>query len=529
MTDGLFIGAGPGGVNPQTLTLKRANRHGLIAGATGTGKTVTLQGLVEGFSRVGVPSFVADVKGDLAGMAMAGSPTARTHEAFAARAAEIGMTDWAYDANPVQLWDLFGEQGHPIRTTVSEMGPLLLARLMDLNEVQEGVLTIAFTVADQDGLMLLDLDDLQAMLSHCAERADELTTTYGNVSKQSIGAIQRSLLQLRAQGGENFFGEPALDLDDLVALDDQGRGVVNILAADKLMASPKLYATFLLWLLSELFEQLPEVGDPDKPKLVFFFDEAHLLFDEAPDALLDKVEQVVRLIRSKGVGVYFITQNPADIPEGVAGQLGNRVQHALRAFTPKDEKGIRAAAETFRANPGVDVATAITELKVGEALVSLLQPDGSPSPVERTLIRPPFSRVGPLTPVERGVLRETDAIGDRYDAVVDRESAEELLGAKSAQAAAASAAAKARTEEEKLAAIQAKEDARQATVAAREAAKPTLTDKIIQTAARTATSSVTRQVANELGRAVFGGARRRGSGGGLVGGLLRGVLGNLLK
>ena len=530
MSDGLFIGAGPGGASPQTLTLKRANRHGLIAGATGTGKTVTLQGLVEGFSRVGVPSFVADVKGDLAGMAMAGSPTAKTHEILAARATEIGMTDWAYGDNPVQLWDLFGEQGHPIRTTVSEMGPLLLARLMGLNEVQEGVLTIAFTVADQDGLLLLDLDDLQSMLSHCAERAEELTTTYGNVSKQSIGAIQRSLLQLRAQGGEHFFGEPALDLADLIGTDDQGRGIVNILAADKLMASPKLYATFLLWLLSELFEQLPEVGDPDKPKLVFFFDEAHLLFDEAPDALLDKVEQVVRLIRSKGVGVYFITQNPVDIPEGVAGQLGNRVQHALRAFTPKDQKGIRAAAETFRANPGVDVATAITELKVGEALVSLLQPDGSPSPVERTLIRPPFSRVGPLTPVERGVLRETDAVGDKYDAVVDRESAEEILGAKSAQAAAAAAEAQARTEAEKQAAIQAKEEARLAKEAAREAARPTLTDKIIQTAARTATSSVTRQVANELGRAVFGGSSRRGrSSGGLVGGLLRGVLGNLLK
>ncbi|NNM77524.1 DUF853 family protein [Sphingomonas sp. ID1715] len=532
MSDGLFIGAGPGGASPQNLNLKRANRHGLIAGATGTGKTVTLQGLVEGFSRAGVPSFVADVKGDLGGLAMAGSPTARTHEIFAVRAAEIGMGDWAYGDNPVQLWDLFGEQGHPIRTTVSEMGPLLLARLMGLNEVQEGVLTIAFTVADKDGLLLLDLDDLQAMLSHCAERADELTTTYGNVSKQSIGAIQRALLQLRSQGGEHFFGEPALEIADLIMTDDQGRGIVNILAADKLMASPKLYATFLLWLLSELFEQLPEVGDPDKPKLVFFFDEAHLLFDEAPEALLDKVEQVVRLIRSKGVGVYFITQNPVDIPEGVAGQLGNRVQHALRAFTPKDQKGIRAAAETFRANLGVDVATAITELKVGEALVSLLLPDGSPSPVERTLIRPPFSRVGPLMPVERGVLRETDAVGGKYDALVDRESAEEILAAKAGEAAAAAAAAKAATEAEKAAALQAKEEARLAKEAAREAAKPTLTDKIIQTAARTATSSVTRQVANELGRAVFGGSSRRGrssSGGGLVGGLLRGVLGNLLK
>ncbi|MBA2919023.1 DUF853 family protein [Sphingomonas sp. MAH-20] len=532
--EGIFIGQGGG--QPQVLNFRRANRHGLIAGATGTGKTVTLQGIVEGFSRAGVPTFVADVKGDLSGLGMAGSPTAKTHEAFAARAAEIGMTGWAYADTPVQLWDLFGEQGHPVRTTVSEMGPLLLARLMGLNEVQEGVLTIAFHVADKDGLLLLDLDDLQAMLSHCAERADELTVTYGNVSKQSIGAIQRSLLQLRSQGGEHFFGEPALEIADLIATDDQGRGVVNILAADKLMASPKLYATFLLWLLSELFEQLPEIGDPDKPKLCFFFDEAHLLFDEAPPALLEKVEQVVRLIRSKGVGVYFITQNPIDVPDTVAAQLGNRVQHALRAFTPKDEKAIRAAAETFRANPGVDVARAITELKVGEALVSLLQADGAPSPVERTLIKPPSSRVGPLTPVERGVLRETDAIGKKYDAVVDRESAEELLAAKSQQAAAAAAAAKAETEAEKAAALQAKEAARQAKeaerariAAEREAAKPTMMDSIIVSATRSASSSIGRQVANELGRAVFGGTSRRRSGGGLVGNLMRGVLGNLLR
>jgi hypothetical protein len=532
--EGIFIGQGGG--RPQILNFKRANRHGLIAGATGTGKTVTLQGIVEGFSKAGVPTFVADVKGDLGGLGMPGSPQSKTHEIFAARAAEIGMTDWAYADNPVQLWDLFGEQGHPVRTTVSEMGPLLLARLMGLNEVQEGVLTIAFTVADKDGLLLLDLDDLQAMLSHCAERADELTTTYGNVSKQSIGAIQRSLLQLRSQGGEHFFGEPALEITDMIATDDQGRGVVNILAADKLMASPKLYATFLLWLLSELFEQLPEVGDPDKPKLCFFFDEAHLLFDEAPPALLEKVEQVVRLIRSKGVGVYFITQNPVDVPDTVAAQLGNRVQHALRAFTPKDEKAIRAAAETFRANPGVDVAQAITELKVGEALVSLLQADGAPSPVERTLIKPPASRLGPLTPVERGVLRETDAIGKKYDAVVDRESAEELLAAKSQEAAAAAAAAKAQTEAEKAAALQAKEEARQAKeaerariAAEREAAKPGMMDKIIVSATRSASSSIGRQVANELGRAVFGGSSRRGSSGGLVGGLLRGVLGNLMR
>ncbi|MBY8822201.1 helicase HerA-like domain-containing protein [Sphingomonas colocasiae] len=541
MTDetGLFIGTGGG--ERQILNFRRANRHGLIAGATGTGKTVTLQGIAEGFSRAGVPTFLADVKGDLSGMAMAGSPTAKVHDAFAARAAEIGDTDWAYKDNPVQFWDLFGEQGHPIRTTVSEMGPLLLARLLDLNEVQEGVLTIAFHVADKDGLLLLDLDDLQAMLSHCATRADELTITYGNVSKATVGTIQRSLLQLRSQGGDHFFGEPALEIEDFFKLDEQGRGIVNILAADKLMASPKLYSTFLLWLLSELFETLPEVGDPDKPKLVFFFDEAHLLFDEAPKALLDKVEQVVRLIRSKGVGVYFITQNPIDIPEDVAGQLGNRVQHALRAFTPRDERAIRSAAETFRANPGVDVATAITELKVGEALVSLLQADGSPSPVQRTLIKPVCSRVGPVTPVERGVIRETDAVGAKYDTVIDRESAEELLAAKASEAQAAAAEAKAAEEQAKLDAVQAKEDekqriaaekeaARQAKEAervriaaereaqreaarqAREDAKPSFTEKMVQSAARSAATSVGRQVAGRLG-----------------GQLLRGLLGGLFK
>ncbi len=545
MSDGIFIGLGGG--MPQVLELKRANRHGLIAGATGTGKTVTLQGIIEGFSANGVPCFVADVKGDLSGLAMAGSPQSKTHEIFAARAKEIGDTDWVYADTPVQFWDLFGEQGHPIRTTISEMGPLLLARLMDLNEVQEGVLTIAFHVADKEGLLLLDLDDLQSMLSHCAERADELTTTYGNVSKQSIGTIQRSLLQLRSQGAEHFFGEPALDMDDFIGLDDKGRGIVNILAADKLMASPKLYSTFLLWLMSELFEHLPEVGDPDKPKLCFFFDEAHLLFDDAPKALLEKIEQVVRLIRSKGVGVYFITQNPIDIPDTVAGQLGNRVQHALRAFTPRDQAAVKSAATTFRANPGVDVATAITELKVGEALVSLLQADGSPTPVERTLIKPPASRVGPVTPQERAVMIQTDAIGTKYDTLVDRESAEELLAAKTQVASAAAAEAKATTEAEKAAAAQAKLDAQAAKEAARaqaaqakeadrqerEAARAAANSpwtKAITSATRAASSSVGRQVANEIGKQVFGTKSRGGSSsGGLVGTVLRGVLGNLFR
>ena len=544
--DSIFIGAASGGGQPQMLNLKRANRHGLIAGATGTGKTVTLQGIVEGFSRNGVPCFVADVKGDLSGLAMAGSPTGKMHDVFTARAADIGDTNWAYKDNPVQFWDLFGEQGHPIRTTVSEMGPLLLARLMDLNEVQEGVLTIAFHVADKDGLLLLDLDDLQSMLAECAQQADELTVTYGNVSKQSVGTIQRSLLQLRSQGGEHFFGEPALDMMDLIKLDDSGRGVVNILAADKLMASPKLYSTFLLWLLSELFETLPEVGDPDKPKLCFFFDEAHLLFNDAPKALLEKIEQVVRLIRSKGVGVYFITQNPIDIPDTVAGQLNNRVQHKLNAFTPRDQSAVRAAAETFRANPGVDVATVITELKIGEALVSLLQPDGSPTPVERTLIKPPASRVGPLDAKERGVMIATDAIGDKYDTLIDRQSAEEILLAKTSQAIAAAAEVKATTEAEKQAAVQAREQAKADTAAAklavqqakeqarldaaaaREAAKPTMMDNVLKSATRSASSSVGRAVANEVTKAVFGG-RGRSSGGGIAGQLVRGILGGLFK
>ena len=547
--DGIFIGVGGG--QRQLLNLRRANRHGLIAGATGTGKTVTLQGIAEGFSKVGVPVFVADIKGDLSGLAMAGSPTSRMHEAFKARAQEIGDTDWAYADTPVQFWDLFGEQGHPIRTTVSEMGPLLLSRLMGLNDVQEGVLTIAFQVADKDQLLLLDLDDLQAMLVNCAERADELTTTYGNVSKQSVGTIQRALLQLRSQGGDHFFGEPALTMGDFLGLDDQGRGIVNVLAADKLMASPKLYATFLLWLLSELFESLPEVGDPDKPKLVFFFDEAHLLFDDAPPALLEKVEQVVRLIRSKGVGVYFITQNPIDIPDKIAGQLGNRVQHALRAFTPRDQQAVKAAAETFRANPNVDVATVITELKVGEALVSMLQADGSPSPVERTLIKPPASRVGPVTPEERKVLIQTDAIGSKYDTLVDRESAQELLAAKSQEAASAAAEAAAKTEAEKQAAAQAKENARAAKEAERQRlqqqrdtdrqarldaqaqrqaereAANSPWNKVATSAARSASSAIGRQVANEISKQVFGSAR--GTGAGVVGGIVRGILGGLFK
>ncbi|VAW04470.1 Uncharacterized protein YjgR [hydrothermal vent metagenome] len=436
MTDATEIFLGLGGGERQSLNLKRANRHGLIAGATGTGKTVTLQGLAESFSANGVPVFVADVKGDLAGISMAGSPQFKHADKLEERAKELGMDDYAYSDNPAIFWDLYGKQGHPIRTTISEMGPLLLARLMDLNNTQEGVLNIVFRFADEEGLLLLNLDDLQSMLAHTAKNAKELSAKYGNVSKASVGAIQRQLLQLDSQGVGQFFGEPALEIDDFIACDDQGRGYINVLAADQLMRSPKLYATFLLWLLSELFETLPEVGDPDKPKLVFFFDEAHLLFDDAPKALEDKIEQVVRLIRSKGVGVYFVTQNPIDIPEEVAGQLGNRVQHALRAFTPKDKKAIKAAADTFRINPDLDVEEAITELRTGEALVSTLLEDGAPSIVQRTLIKPPRSRLGPVTAKERAIINSISPYDGKYDEEVDRESAEEVLIAKIADAAA---------------------------------------------------------------------------------------------
>jgi uncharacterized protein len=523
-TGDIFIGTSTGGAR-QGINLRRANRHGLIAGATGTGKTVTLQGLAESFSAIGVPVFVSDVKSDLSGLAMAGSPTGKLHDIFAARAAEIGQSDWQYRDNPVTFWDLFGEQGHPIRTTVSEMGPLLLARLMGLNETQEGVLSIAFRLADEQGLLLLDLGDLQAMLAWCAENAADIATKYGNVSKASVGTIQRQLLTLEDQGGDKFFGEPALDIMDMIQCDDQGRGVINILAADKLMASPKLYATFLLWMMAELFETLPEVGDPDKPKLVFFFDEAHLLFDEAPPALLEKVEQVVRLIRSKGVGVYFVTQNPIDIPDSVAGQLGNRVQHALRAFTPREQKAIKAAAETFRVNPALDVETVITELKVGEALVSTLMADGAPSVVERTLVKAPLSRVGPLAANERSIIRSTSIVGERYDVAIDRESAEELLAARAEGAVAAAAEAQAATEADRVAAVQAREEARaaataererlrteatQARAAAREAARPSMAEKMMQSAARSAASSIGRQVAGRAGQS-----------------LVRGILGSL--
>ena len=416
--------------DPIALLPRMANRHGLIAGATGTGKTVTLQVLAEQFSNAGVPVFMADIKGDLTGISQAGGDNPRVIE----RAKLLKLGELNYAACPVTLWDVFGEQGHPLRATVSEMGPLLLARVLNLNETQEGVLALIFKVADDNNLLLLDLKDLRALLQYAGENAASFTTSYGNISPASIGAIQRGLLTLEQQGGDKFFGEPALKLDDLLQTDN-GRGVVNILAADKLLSSPRLYATFLLWLLSELFENLPEVGDRDKPKLVFFFDEAHLLFNEAPPNLLEKIEQVVRLVRSKGVGVYFITQNPLDIPETVLGQLGNRVQHALRAYTPRDQKAVKTAAQTFRTNPKVDTETAITELGVGEALISFLDEAGKPTMVERAFVCPPCSKIGPITPPQRQAALQSSLVAGVYDTLVDRESAYEQLQSKLVAAA----------------------------------------------------------------------------------------------
>ena len=415
----VFIGKGE---RSAWLTLALANRHGLVTGATGTGKTVSLQVMAEGFARAGVPVFAADIKGDLSGISEVGEPK----DFIVKRAGDMGLT-FQPDQFSTIFWDVFGEQGHPVRATVSEMGPLLLSRMMDLNDVQEGVLNIAFKVADEQGLLLLDMKDLRAILSFIAEHAADLTTQYGNVSKQTVGTIQRQLLVLENQGGARFFGEPALALKDFMRTDRDGRGMVNILVADKLMQSPQLYATFLLWMLSELFEELPEAGDPPKPKLVFFFDEAHLLFNDAPKALMDKIEQVVRLIRSKGVGVYFVTQNPIDVPDKVLAQLGNRVQHALRAFTPRDQKAVAAAAQTFRPNPKLDTAQVIMELGKGEALVSFLEGNGTPAMVERVMIRPPSARIGPITPEERKAIMDKSPVKGKYDTTIDSESAYEVL------------------------------------------------------------------------------------------------------
>jgi uncharacterized protein len=434
MPEGLPIAKG---TRDHLLLPRMANRHGLIAGATGTGKTVTLRVIAENLSCIGVPVFMADVKGDLSGIAHPGQENPKIAE----RVSKIGIQDFQYAGYSTVFWDLYGQQGHPVRTTISDMGPLLMSRLLKLNETQSGVLTLVFKIADDNGLLLLDLKDLRAMLQHVGDNATQFKTQYGNVSAATIGAIQRALLALEEQGADNFFGEPALDLDDMMQTDGEGHGVINILTADKLINAPKLYATFLLWMLAELFERLPEVGDPEKPKLVFFFDEAHLLFDDAPKALLEKIEQVVRLIRSKGIGVYFCTQNPLDVPDVVLGQLGNRVQHALRAFTPRDQKAVKAAAQTFRQNPKLDVEAGITELGVGEALVSFLDEKGQPNIVDRALIYPPQSQLPPLTASERDSIIKQSSLFGHYEKVVDRESAYEMLKARVPQAEKTTAAA----------------------------------------------------------------------------------------
>ncbi len=487
----IFVG---GSGKDEVLYLSRANRHGLVTGATGTGKTITLQILAEGFSEAGVPVFAADVKGDLSGIAKAGEPK----DFLLKRADKINFGDYGFDAFPTIFWDLFGKQGHPIRTTISEMGPLLLSRLMNLTEAQEGALNIAFRIADDEGLLVLDLKDLKALLSELTERGRTISSEYGNVDRRTVGAIQRRLIVLEEQGGEHFFGEPALDIRDLMRTTRDGRGYINVLAADELMQSPQLYATFLLWLMSELFEELPEVGDPDKPVMVFFFDEAHLLFDDAPKALLEKVEQVVRLIRSKGVGVYFVTQNPLDVPDEVLAQLGNRIQHALRAFTPRDQKAVKAAAQTFRQNPSFDTEEAITQLGVGEALVSVLDPKGIPSMVERTLIRPPSTQMGPIEPAERAKLVKNSPVYGQYDEAVDRESAYELLekvAAKRVQAEKEAEAAKQREKEAK-----AKKSSSRSSYKRQSA-----TERFVKNMA----SSVGRQLGNALVRGLLGSLLRR--------------------
>ena len=484
-----------GSGHPETLRLDRANRHGLVAGATGTGKTVTLQILAQGLSDAGVPVFAADVKGDLSGVAAPGEPG----EKMLARARSMNL-ELVPQAAPTLFWDLFGEKGHPIRATVSEVGPLLIARMLELNDVQEGVLSVVFRAADEEGLLLLDLKDLQAALTFAAENAAALGARYGNVSTATVATIQRKLLVLEDQGGARLFGEPALDLGDFMRRDETGRGYVSILAADRLIASPRLYATFLLWLMSELFEVLPEVGDADRPKLAFFFDEAHLLFRDAPKSLLEKIEQVVRLIRSKGVGVYFVTQNPADIPDAVLGQLGNRIQHALRAYTPADQKGLKAAASSFRTNPEFNTAEAIQALGVGEALVSVLDEKGAPTVVQKTLIRPPVSRLGPLTPAERTAVLGTSPLRGIYEAAVDRESAFEVLRART-EARTRAEAAEAEAEARPVA--PARPRTPRAPAAGR--GRQTLTETFAKQFLRTLASAAGREIL----RGVLGGMRRR--------------------
>lgn len=494
---GLLIGGSDNG--PCYLDAGMANRHGLIAGATGTGKTVTLQNLAEGFARMGVPVFLADVKGDLSGLASAG----QFHKKIDARVKKLGLDDYQFRAVPTVFWDVFGVKGHNIRTTISDMGPLLLTSLLDVNETQSGVLYSCFKIADDHGMLLLDFKDLRAMLQWMADSAKELKSEYGNISSSSVGAIQRKLLVLEEQGAESFFNEPAVALDDLIKTDFSGIGVVNVLdSSDLINKSPKLYASFLLWLLAELFENLPEVGDADKPKFVMFFDEAHLIFDDAPDALLDKIEQVVRLIRSKGVGVYFVTQNPMDIPEDILGQLGMKIQHALRAFTPKDKKAVRAAASSFRQNPNIDSEQLITELGVGEALVSVLDGDGRPTPVEHVYIKPPESRIGPLTDEERSEHLSRSPYKGRYEEVVDRESAYEILKQKAEhQAQAADEAA----EEQAKAKAKVKEAAKEKSRTPRRSTRQSPVEAMVKSAARSIGSQVGRQIIRGILGSLFGG------------------------
>ena len=476
------------------LLTQMANRHGVITGATGTGKTVTLQRLAENFSQRGVPVFMADVKGDLTGISQPGSMTGKIGERLTA----LGFTDVKFEGSPVTLWDVFGKQGHPLRATASEMGPLLISRILQLNDTQEGVLTLAFKVADDNGWLLLDLKDLQLLLQFVGENADEFTMKYGNVSKATIGAIQRGLLQLEQQGAAQFFGEPAVKLEDFIQT-LSGKGVLNLLAADDLINSPKLYSTFLLWLLSELFEMLPEAGDLEKPKLVFFFDEAHLLFNDAPASLVEKIEQVVRLIRSKGVGVYFVTQSPADIPDKVLAQLGNRVQHALRAYTPKEQEAVSVAAKSFRENPNLDTVKTITELGVGEVLISCLDAKGVPTVVDRAFVVPPVSQIGPVTPEQRTELINSSLVAGQYENTVDRESAFEILSKRAEERAAAAAEAKAAEDAEKEAAKQAKAERA-------EARKPdSLTEAITKSVVRSASSSIGRSIGTQIVRGVLGG------------------------
>lgn len=483
----------------QTLFLNRANRHGLIAGATGTGKTVTLQILAEGFSQAGVPVFAPDIKGDLSGISQAIEEKPKLVE----RAAKTGVEIYTPRGFPTIFWDIFGKQGHPVRTTVSEMGPLLLSRLLELNDTQEGVINITFKLADDEGLLLLDFKDLRAMLNYVGEHSSELTVEYGNVSKQSIGAIQRRLLVLEQQGAKNFFGEPALELKDLMRTTNNGMGYINLIAADKLMQNPRLYSTFLLWLLSELFEELPEVGDPEKPKLVFFFDEAHLLFKDAPKALIQKVEQVVRLIRSKGVGVYFVSQNPLDVPDEVLGQLGNRIQHALRAFTPRDKKAVKAAATTFRENPDLDTEKVITQLGVGEALVSVLDPKGVPTIVQQTKIRPPESRMGPATSTERKTVFADTPIKDVYDERIDRESAEEKLKARAEKVAKETAKESASIDKERQ--YHAKRPKPKKSTRRRRSTRETTTQTVVKSATKVVTSRLGQSIIRGIMGSIFKG------------------------